>query len=136
MALQFLVSADGGNVWADAFLIIKPHRNGHDTGAIAEIFERGQTFMGYAKIESKTTLRLEQITDNLAMAICSHGAPYLKKILASMYKGEYLYDVMAVRWTERNLETFKALTQLRWDKIVKSTPFHTHYPQLSLHLNS
>jgi hypothetical protein len=134
MSLQLLVSADGGNVYADAFLVIKPQRNGHDKGTIAEIFERGQVFLGYARLESCTTLRVEQISDNLALAICSHPAPYLKALLAKWYPGEVLFDVMGMRWTERNLESFRVLTQCRWDKIINTTPMSSHYPQLSIHL--
>ena len=135
MNLQLIVSATSGNIYADAFLVIKPLRSGHDIGTICELFEKGQIFLGYGRLESVTALRIDQISDNLAMAICSQNAAYLKAILQKMYKGEQLYHVMAIRWTERNLESFKVLTQMRWDKIVSTTPYNTSYPQLSLHLN-
>lgn len=134
MALQFLVAEKHGLIFADVFLLIKPAKPEHYIGAIAECFEKGQVFLGYARLEAKNTIKASQISDNLALVIQGQNAPYLRSILASMYPDTIIFDVLSLRWTERNLAAWKVLTECRWDRIVQHTPHTSHYPQLSLHL--
>ena len=132
MAIQMIVNADNGQVFADHFLLIKPSRSIHIVGMLVQLFERCSSHLGNGRIVSKTTLRPEHISENLAYMTLGQNANTVIAELRAAHPVEAFFDVICVAWVERNAEAWHALALMRWDAIWKHSKQTSSAPNLFL----
>lgn len=130
-----------GNYLSSNFIIIRPHGADH-VGQLVEVYDDSKVFLGYAKVVAVTSILFNQISDTVSYAIIGKPAPYFKTVLNRidphhMDNGKPIC-IVALQWTEMNLENVKIAVQLHYQNLMKPLPFaadRAYCQQLVLNLS-
>lgn len=132
MALRITVVADNGHIFADQFLVILPSRGTVLPGLEVEIQERCGSFLGKAKLLSKTQIRPKYLNDNVCFIACGQNSDVIKAEMQQLYPTEPFFDIICMQWVHRDPFAFDILMQMRMDSIHKCANVTLEVPQHQL----
>jgi hypothetical protein len=122
--LSFKINHEAnGAALNDAFLLILPKHPDHAPGTPAEIFDNhGHHILGFATIKARSSILFSQISDTLALCFMGKPAPEVKQHLATQYSldNNMPVDILAIEWTERNVDACVALQAIQYEKILNA----------------
>lgn len=114
------VSNRSGKLLANIFITVRMHDGAYHIGQQRQICLNNQA-LGVADVMEITVFKVRDLPDVIAFADCGGNAEYLKKMLYRFYKGlhqESLVEVVALKWTDRNISVQEDLFKDFWSKIV------------------